>query len=1075
MDKDIKGVNEYESLWDSFNKIPATLTSLANGIGTIANKEKLFDPGAWSEMWHEVTQEKESALGEGGGEGGEGGERGREGAAAESPPTKGILETLTNMQSTLMEALFRGESSRLEEKKPPSTPPIQSKQDEIRQLLEAKINEGVPTGVGTTEKEILEHKVKNLYAIFFELKYQRIDEILQKTTSTTYTPKDKIDEVKKFQEEFRLDLRIENENELQDTLFLLNRKIEKNNLNIEEANLTTPKFTPSSYDNKDALLHLTHSKHYLDGILKDDGINAEKRIEAAKLFVKQLELISEPGNSGMATVHKQFVKFQAEKVSGDVTKIVDEGAKFAKSIEALASGDEPTSFLGTDGRVLKYQEYQEYHFHDSVVKYEVEQRDVVIRKFTERLSGLSSVLKSEAIINNKIDEIFDDTKIIYEINPLTKKITFTDPNPPVGAVVAGVGAGAGADAPAADVAAAGADTPAVAPANPFTDISFVGLSNEDILRRLLVLKYVTEGIMEAEGKDVDKEKAIAFLIAEMKTTTDPRYSAQNVSYQNRINSMTSDGNGRVIILKSNPTENSASVIKKINSLKDIGKNFLERVKNNPSDSFLMSDIAMQEIYSEAEKKLKRESTEKTITEPPEINKYLLAVNKFQRDEIREILKKTDVNASQKTEEIEAILKLSLTYDDHSSQLKIKTTRGNLKKIEKLIGNIQDYNTLLRDDSILMQSYFSNLYKGALTTENVDDDQKILGLRAINIINSVANDDRSFLNFKKIKDQSAKDNAIASGKAITEAVKAEHFDGNEEIVKNFSWEDTGEIDQKKLKTSHDKYLKKEKAGAGAGAGDAEEIKSKGNFLSYLTSFSKCFGCLRSGKPKDLTEGEKERKTALLKLGDIKSKNGTLTIEEPKDALKNNIFYRITKAIMDDILTNENSKNQLESLKKLMNLKTDSVNNFFDDFSKNSDLKVPTSESYWRNIGTGSSYSSNYFHKFCQAILDSENKDEINDNKKLLALKLFLAEQKNGSLQPINKEIADGNPDKKIQDKVKTFLKEVSKMKEGETVYSDDRIKAKMDELKAAATTSTPANVLAPATALTPLQTQKSFRL
>ena len=60
------------------------------------------------------------------------------------------------------------------------------------------------------------------------------------------------------------------------------------------------------------------------------------------------------------------------------TKIVAEGAKFAKSI----SGDKIASFLGADGRVLKGEEY---HFHDSVVKHEVDQRNLVIGKFINQI------------------------------------------------------------------------------------------------------------------------------------------------------------------------------------------------------------------------------------------------------------------------------------------------------------------------------------------------------------------------------------------------------------------------------------------------------------------------------------------------------------------------------------------------------------------------------------------------------------------------------------------------------------------------------------------------------------------
>ena len=446
-------------LLGSVNKFTSTVTSLASGIQTIVNQNELTDTNAWFKMWTKATQEEESdseqqnplndKLEEGGAQERKDLEKlSGGGAAAESQPTKSILETLTDMQSTLMEALFRGEKKLEEEMreptqktdekqlqpaqaqsglqgegregavkespvldqnnikkiflekehdprgwleaelKPPSTTPIQNKQEEIKQWLEAKINEGVTTVVDTTEKETFEHKVKNLYTIFSELKYKEIDKILQKTTSTSYTPQEKIDEVKKFQENFRMDLRIENENGLQDALILLNTKIKKNSLVIEEVNLTTPKFTPTSYNQTELLNQLIHSKHYLDGILQDAGINAENRITAAKLFVKQLELVSDPSKSGMANMHKQFAQYQAEESSYDPKKFVAKGVEFAKSIEAESTkASSPTSFLDLHGQVVS--ERQRY-FHNSVVLHEVPQRDLVIRKFTERLSGLSS-------------------------------------------------------------------------------------------------------------------------------------------------------------------------------------------------------------------------------------------------------------------------------------------------------------------------------------------------------------------------------------------------------------------------------------------------------------------------------------------------------------------------------------------------------------------------------------------------------------------------------------------------------------------------------------------------------------
>jgi hypothetical protein len=373
----------------------------------------------------------------------------------------------------------------------------QSKQEEIKQQLTKEIEKDAPAETETNTQVLLEHKVKNLTAIFLELKYQKIDEILNRSTSA----QDKIQEIKKFQGRFNLDLPITDKNKLDTALYNLSRDIEKEGLNLDQVTSSSTKFTPISYTLTELQYHSIHSKHYLDGILQGDEIDAEKRITASKLFVKQLELVSETQKSAMAGKHKQFVQYKVEEFSYDTKKIVAAGAEFAKSIEALTSGDKPTSFLGADGRVLTGSQGHEYHFHDSVVKDEVHQRDLVIRKFKERLSSLSSALGSETKIDKaKTDKIFDNTKITYGI--VTNKITFKDPKPPVGA------AGGGADAAAGAGGGAGGqsgDATATA-ANPLTDISFVGLSNEDIFRRSFYVRYAIEGIMEVAGNDEDKKK-----------------------------------------------------------------------------------------------------------------------------------------------------------------------------------------------------------------------------------------------------------------------------------------------------------------------------------------------------------------------------------------------------------------------------------------------------------------------------------------------------------------------------------------------------------------------------------------
>ena len=989
-----EGLKKQSSFFDSaLNETSTAISSFANQFGI----DGLFSRSTYPEISKEV------------------GEIRVEGVEASEPVLKKENPNKQAFKLSQHQVLFQNEEvpnlRSCVEEKPLTTPPIQSKQEEIKQQLEAKINEGAPTGIEATPKKIFEHKVKNLYTIFSELKYQKIDEILHNTSKNN---QDKIDEVKKFQNKFKLDLPINNNDELERTLNHLNSDIATENLSYDTTTLSTKKFIPDSYTQEKLQNHLMHSKHYLDGILKDDGINAEKRIEAAKLFVKQLELVSEPDNSNMANVHKQFVQYQADESSGDSKKIVAEGVEFAKSI----SRDSTTSFLGADGKVSNPS-----HFHNSVVEPEVDQRNLVIRKFTERLSELSSALKSEAIIDKaKTNEIFEKTKITYTIDLKTRKITFKDPNPPV---VAG-GAGVGAGAPAADAAAAGAagaDTPAFAPANPFTNISFVGLSNEDIFRRSLYLRYATEGIMEAEGNDADKEKAINFLIHEMKITTQTQFAHQNASYGNHIKINTEFSNSQ--------EENQ-----KINNLKNIGAELLRRVANEKTETVLMSNHAMEVIYANAGLSLKTPIIDdnsmsiKTTIGAQDIRKYIKAVQEFQEKEIKEILENTSGAYAEKKQKIEAILNLSLTYDEDSSQLKIKTTRGNLKKIETLKGKVKDDDKHLREDSRLMQSYFSNLYKEALTTENVDDDQKILGLKAINAINSVANFDRSFMDFKKIKKQNTKDSAIAtdiaitqavkdaviaSGKAITQAVKAESFDEKGDLNTDFSWKDASEtdkeiIDQTKLKTSYDKYLKSREAG------DGEEIKSGSKFWSCLSSFSRCFGCSRLEETKELTE-EQKRSNFMIK--EFEGMNLS-TIDRD-----NRLIYRFKLTAITDILNNAQQPHD-DKIKLLgeLNKIESSQDKFIAAFSKNLNLKFPSTK---QDLLTNkfNVNPKNYLEKFCKFVLESKKTDE----QKIKALDIFIKElNAEANTKTLNGIIGKNENDADIEARVNTLLDKVERKEE-----------------------------------------------
>ena len=1016
-------------LFDLWNK--ATDTQASNAKVSEGNKDEQVDPHSTSKAHEEKLQQSPNII---------------------------PAEPLESDSSIVRFDVGNSATGKLTylEPKLTSTPPAQSKQDKIKQDLEEKIKESAPKETGKNKQEIFEHKVKNLSTIFFELKYKKIDEILH----THKSDQEKIDEVKKFQKEFILDLPINSNDKLERALNHLSSDIANENLSYDTTTLSTKKFIPDSYTQEKLLNHLIHSKHYLGGILEDGQIDDKHKITAAKLFVKQLELVIETDKSDMADMHKKFVQYQADESSGDSKKIVAKGVEFAKSIEALASGDKSTSFLDTNGKVLTGLEGKEYHFHDSVVKPEVAERNLVIRKFTERLSNLSEVLKSETIIDKaKTDEIFENTKITYEINPLTKKITFADPNPPV--VAGGASAGAPAGGAAATGAAPGAAT-GVAPANPLTDISFVGLSNEDIFRRSLYLRYATEGIMEAKGKDGDKEKAIESLIAEMKLTTDTRYSTQNVCYNNHIKNMTQDQDGNV--LHDNSTDKK---IKEV-ALKSIGAELLKRVASEKTETVLMSNLAMEAIYSNAGYNLKApiidDNSMGIITKMgnENIRIYIKAVQEFQEKEIKKILKNTSGTYAEKKQQIEAVLELSLTYDKASSELKIKTTKGNLEKIETLKANVKDDDKLLRDDSILMQSYFSNLYKGVLETLSVGDDKNILVLIAINAINSVANDNRSVMDVKKIKKQNTKNSAIATdiaiteavkdaaialGKAITEAVKADSFDENGNLKTGFFWKDTDTknpaiIDQAKFKTANDKYLEKAKAEAG----DKGDIKSRGVLGSCLPSFLRCFGCSRSGKQKELTEKEKRSNFMINEFDRINPGN----IDRA-----NKLIYRFKLTAITDILNNAQPHDDKIKLLGELDRIESSKDVFIDAFSKNLSFKVPTTK---QDLLTNKFdvNPKNYLEKFCKFVLEGNKTPE----QKIIALGIFIKEldDKNNT-QKLNGIIGKNENDTVIKARVDKLLDKVGKKEEN--IFAHEELNP--------APAPTPAPAPAPTPAPTPAAT------
>jgi hypothetical protein len=1130
-----------ENPWESFKRIPSTVSSLFDGIGQLIKEDKFFNGDEWSKTWNKATT---AAPAEGAATAEAPGAEGTKEKAVpaegekKAPKEDGFLSaiqglfsgsneeviilgnqtdtttskatrtdsdvsdkehlqkrlapetghqplepSLTQPAQTPLQQLRQVFGLGLEREQEPAvilTAPAQSEQERIKQLLIKKIEERAPEPAASpaplestapTQEEIFANRVKNLTAIFLELKYKKIDEILNESTSA----QDKIQEIKKFQKQFTITFPIDVEN-LDNVLDRLSLEIEKTGLDVQQVDLSSTKYTPDSYNQTELQDYSIDSRHYLDGILQNDTIDAEKRITAAKRFVAHLELVGSSPNLELAKKHKEFVKFHAQQASDgssktDNNKIVQRGTEFAKSEQTPS-----ISFLDDKGEVSNPS-----YFYDSVVKPEVAQREYVVSKFKERLFEMSLLLESTSLIDKTTtDKIFKKTSIDYEIDLSTNEITFKDPAAaPAAADAAAPTAAPAASAAPAVAAAAGAAKvadPAVADAtsakkdaiasHPITaNISFNGLSDEDILRLSLYFRFVCDGIMEGNGNDEDREKAIKSLIEEMKITTETRFANQNSSYKNHIHKFTSDQNGRVIISTSNTAE--------IKALKAIGTKLLRNVEVSKDQTFFMSDPAMQKIYQDTKLNLKTPSIDdtsmktKTKMGNEDTRKYIKAVQQFQREKIKEILAQSTGSDSEKIKKIQAILKLSLTYNtDNSSELKIKTTKENLEKIKKLAKVINDTNTFDREKSLLMQSYFSGLYEGALTTAGVSDEKKILGIKAIAEYEWAADFDPSSIDSKKLKDNNtnANANAIASGQAITRAIKQHNFDEKGEM-KDFKWQDEdGIINQKKLAEVYKKSLEKEE----------EKKKATKSIVSSL--LSPVFYCFRPGKTKELTEEGEEKETELTQ--DQKEKKSKLLnlhtkIEydansnkytEPTLNKKNNILYRTTKAKMDDILSSDETPDKIKLLTALMDLRTDSVNNFSDDFSKNPDLKIPNQNQYNAAPGIRTKNSFNYLQKFCKAILDSKNENGIDDKKKLIALQSFLDEQNNKSLQPINKETADGNPtDDKIKTKAQEFLNAVSKAAREKVVYSDVRIFDKMKELKSTAAAVVIASTPAPAAA------------
>lgn len=1088
----------------------STVTSLFAGIGILAEREDLLNPSAWSSLFKNPEEFIQSNN-----------------TSSDTQSDRKELDIIDYINRTFTKMNFSNPNKEKEtpaESNPTITSsptelsqqerqvptqrqlqetavippaPAQIGQERIKQLLTEKIKEWAPEPAAPaaspaspasleltapTPEQSFEDKVKNLTSIFLELKYQKIEEILQ---SAKDNEEKKIKDLKRFQGAFKLNTSILDEAQLNRAIIHLSSDIADLNLGNNLSTLTNRKFSNPYYGDNEIIEHFRHSDSYLKGILKDDEIDDNHKITAAKLFVEHLADVASSKNTDISKNHKKFVQFYFGKTpEAEVfTEIVASGTEFAKSIETESKKTQPAyKNDGAEGALVPN------YFHDFVVKPEVEERDLVISKFNERLSKMSSLLiekkDANSITKEDANPIFEGTIILCRKNLLTNKFFFETTSPK--------GAGASPDADAVDKKTApNASSSNPAKDNSHNEISFANLSDEDIYRRSLYFRYVVDGIMEGKGNDTIKKIAIKFLIEEMSITTQQRFADENKIYNKHIKDITSDSSG-------NPIKKNDNV--SIEKIKTIGKDFLKKIDTRVKDKdsrkildtftktkdpntnkttykrdskkidsssdfafFTFSDPHIDQTYKIAHKLLMKKDDEKIITDAGEIQKYIKAVQQFQRDAIKEILGQNGVGDLEKTQKIQAIFNLSLTKSA-SSGLKIKTTKGNLEKIEKILDDQKIEENFDQNKSILTQSYFNGLYNGALSTDDDHDDvtpeKKILGIRAIAQIERVAEHDSSFIDFNKIKQLNGDNaNAIASGQAITRAIKKDNFDEKGEVKTNFTWKDTDEIDQAKLKEAYGKYLNKERNREKA----EEEAKNKETKPGGRGWGCTIFACFRSRKPKEteLTQDQKEKKTELLTLYGITPDTDTLKFKEPQAIAKNNVLYRITKATMDNILILEDDDKKLELLKKLMNLETKSVNDFLDGFAKETDLQVPSSN-YTETLNIiESSNSADYFQKFCKAILDSREAG-IGDEKKLEALKLFSSEQKNIEIIQTNQAIADENlTDDKIKTKAKDFLKAFSKAAKGTVVYSDSRIDAKMKELQSAAPDPTAGVYPAPA--------------
>ena len=315
--------------------------------------------------------------------------------------------------------------------------------------------------------------------------------------------------------------------------------------------------------------------------------------------------------------------------------------------------------------------------------------------------------------------------------------------------------------------------------------------------------------------------------------------------------------------------------------------------------------------------------------------------------------------------------------------------------------------------------------------NVGDDQKILVLRVMNKFNSVANFDRSFLDFEKIKKQNTKDSAIAtdiaiteavkdaaiaSGKAITQAVKSESFDEKGDLRTDFSWQDAENtnpaiINQAKLQTAYVKYLKSREAGD-------KEVKLR-TIWSCLTSFSGCFSCLRSGKTKELETKEVNTEE---KIKERKIKMKKQISENPNSQILDNFIhaYKLNAilGILDDDNNDANKKIQL--LNDLIQITSESRDQFINDFSKNLDFKFKNILP--RNFGSN---SKNYLEKFCTFVLISDKTPE----QKIKALDIFIkelnVEDKDENRKSLERIINSRNDYATIRTRVDALLGKVEK--------------------------------------------------